>query len=249
MAIKLAYGVCSQELYNKFEPIVKKRWDKKPENERNNICTVGEALNNTKLQKHFMYQRAQISSYYQQARKASRKKYGDVVKDVKCLLTPYLFAMADRKPNPKSDGDFKAFSKEMTNANKYLLNNIISGFKPTAKESKKSKRIIPFNNLLDSWWIKNKTTILSSLMNVINNNAAGILADAGKYSGPSRLEEKKKKFQEEAKKLRQGKQNQQEGMKEEEDEWEWEENEDKGKKGGGETGIDTSSSSRGGSSG
>ncbi len=134
MSASLYMGVCNKDRYDKALIAVNKKFEDMGRGKPKPIATVEHALSDPNLQRYFYRQRVQINSYYQQAKKESRKKYGDFVRDIKSLLVPYLFAMGGKKPA----GDFKNFSKEMANANKYFINNVLSTFKPSLQPVKKN---------------------------------------------------------------------------------------------------------------
>lgn len=196
MSSKLFNGVCSGTRYDKCIEIVmdKDKKLRKVGKAPKLVATESEALASPALQRYFLRQRAQINAYYQQAKKASRKQHGDIVRDIKSLLVPYLFAMHGRKPNTASPGDFKKFSGEMANANKYFINLIGDGFHYSLKPTKRRNRIIPFDNQLDNWWIRNKVSQLSGWMALITNNPKSIYDEAIKAQESSILARKAKEF-------------------------------------------------------
>lgn len=88
-------------------PIVQARFQKMAEgsNAVQPVCTADQALEDLGLQKHFLYQRAQINGYYKQAKKVGRSNYGDIQHHINSLVTPLLFSVNNATPT-NSRGEF-----------------------------------------------------------------------------------------------------------------------------------------------
>ncbi len=192
MAEKLHKYVCNEERFQKALENVRKRLEKMSKRPVP-ICSEDEALAVPEVHDYFMRQRGQISGLYHQAKKSSRQNYGDVARDVKSLLVPYLFAMKGAKPTSGSQG-FKEFAQELSKANNYFMNKILEKFDPRTTRSKKTHRITGFDRQLDSWWSRNKSNILKEYMDDITKNPNEHYGKAITYTIKSNLTSMRKTF-------------------------------------------------------
>lgn len=193
-------GLCNIARWDKAMKQIEKQNKAHPNAIKHPVCTVDAALQNPEVQKHFMFQRAQINVYSKQAKIPNNKNVGNLTRDVKSLVVPYLFALVGFKPGKKftfynnspssssssssSSEDSSIFdgmintklttlgdyAKLSANANRYFVNNFVAGFRSNTREHGRRRRVSSFNRQLQYFWIFNKKDILKKAMEQINKN-------------------------------------------------------------------------------
>lgn len=159
------------------------------------VTSADVAFADENMRMYLTKQRGAVAQINKLANYRKRENEGDIRRDVASIVVPFYFARIGFTPQKVGMSDY---AKVQAVARKYFLDKVAPDFKEVLQNPRAGKFVPSFRSQLKAWWIKNKSSEMEKLMEMIKGNSANITNDLKTYN---KDKDEFKKYEEDFKRL------------------------------------------------